>query len=114
MTGILEDTRTVDTRPISEIALWAVATDKLMSGCGSAPRKSYVAYPVDKLSADGREQPLLWWMETRSDFQRVRLNCKLPRLHDGDHLAVYDVPDHIIGRVAGYSNPTTFTMKAKE
>lgn len=89
MPGITEDTRTVDTRPISEIKLWAVATDRFMSGHGMAPRKSYVAYPVDEI---GTQSDLLDWMERRSDFQRVRLNLKLPCLHDGDHLAVYDVP----------------------
>lgn len=95
MTGTLADTRTVDKRPISEVALWAVATDKAMSGWGMAPRKSYVAYPVDKLNAEGREQSLFLWMEKRSDFQYVRINLKLPRLHDGDHLAVYDVPEFL-------------------
>ena len=89
MTGTLEDFRTADTRPISEVALWAVATDKFMSGWGNAPRKSYVAYPVDEV---GTQSKLPDWMEKRSDYKRVRLNLKLPRLHDGDHLAVYDVP----------------------
>ena len=108
MTGTLKDHRTKDTRPIKEVRLWAVATDKFMSGWGQAPRTSYVAYPLDKLNEQGREHKLLDWMEDRTDFLRVRLNLKLPRLQDGDHLSIYDVPDQITGRVAGYSNPTTF------
>lgn len=92
MTGILEDTRTLDTRPIKEVRLWAVATDKLMSGHGMAPRKSYVAYPVDEL---GYSSKLFDWMAKRSDFRRVRLNLRLPRLHDGDHLTVYDAPEFL-------------------
>lgn len=95
MTGILADHRTADTRPISEVTLWAVATDRCMSGWGIALRKSYVAYPVDKLNEQGLEHRTLNWMERRNDFQRVRLNLKLPRLHDGDHLAVYDVPEFL-------------------
>lgn len=92
MTGTLTDHRTADTRPTSEVALWAVATDKRMSGHGMAPHKSYVAYPVDEI---GTQSDLLYWMERRNDYKRVRLNCKLPRLHDGDHLAIYDAPEFL-------------------
>ena len=118
MTGILNDHRTKDTRPIKEVHLWAVATDRFMSGWVMAPRKSYVAYPLDKLDEQGQKNKLLDWMKDRSFFLRVRINLKLPRLQDGDHLSIYDsifdVPDQITGRVAGYSNPTTFTMETKE
>lgn len=112
MAGTLNDQRTEDTRPIKEVRLWAVATDKFKSGWGQAPRTSYVAYPLDLAGDNGSFQHrLLDWMEDRTDFMRVRINLKLPRLQDGDHLSIYDVPDEITGRVAGYSNPTTFTKE---
>lgn len=95
MTGVLKDHRTEDTRPVKEVRLWAVATDRVLSGWGMAPRTSYVAYPLDKLNEHGRERNLLDWMDGRSDFLRVRINLKLPRLHDGDHLRIYDVPDQM-------------------
>ena len=85
----MNDHRTRDTRPVREVRLWAVATDKFLSGWGQAPRRSFVAYPADKTNTD----KLLAWMRARGDFQRVRLNLKLPRLHKGDHLSIYDAKE---------------------
>jgi len=87
---MIVDHRTKDTRDTKEIQLWAVATNRIMSW-GHAPRKSFVAYPADEADCS----KLLAWMENRGDFQRVRLNLKLPRLHEGNHLSVYDVPTEI-------------------
>ena len=95
MAGTIKDHRTTDKRPVSEVGLWAVATDKFMSGWGNAPRKSYVAYPLDVLYQAGRDRKLTDWMDDRGDFQRVRVNLKLPRLQDGDHLSIYDPPAHV-------------------
>lgn len=87
----MNDHRTRDTRPVSEVRLWAVATDKFMSGWGQAPGRSLVAYPADLI--DGRRNDLLRWMQKRGDFQRVRINLELPKLGEGDHLSIYDVPE---------------------
>ena len=84
MPGIIKDHRTRDTQ---EPGYWAVATDKVLSGWGQAPGKSYVAYP---LYSSEDEQAQIRWMEARSDFIRVRTNLNLPRLKDGDHLSIYD------------------------
>jgi hypothetical protein len=84
MAGITKDHRTKDTDAPQR---WAVATDKCMSGWGQAPGASYVAYPIYDWSD---EQELVRYMEARSDFIRVRVNLNLPRLRDGDHLAIYD------------------------
>ena len=87
MAGIMQDHRTVDTESPQ---LWAVATDRFMSGWGLAREgKSYVAYPIYDATD---EQELVRWMEERSDFIRVRVNVNLPRLSDGDHLSLYDRP----------------------
>ena len=93
-TPITKDHRTKDTRPASEVRYWAVATDSFMSGWGMAPNRSLVAYPIDKL--DGSQECRLFaWMRNRGDFKRVRDNLTLPRLGNGDHLSIYDVPDFI-------------------
>jgi hypothetical protein len=92
---MINDQRTKDIRPIKEVRLWAVATDRVLSGWGMAPRKSYVAYPLDKLNEQGRGSKLTDWMDDRTDFLRVRINLRLPRLQDGDHLSIYDVHDEM-------------------
>ncbi len=93
MTYIIEDHRTRDTRPVSSVGLWMVATDKVMSGWGMAPNRSLVAYPAD---GDHKQLAALYkFCDDRSDFIRVRTNLKLPRLHNGDHLSIYDVPSWI-------------------
>jgi hypothetical protein len=87
----MNDHRTRDTRPVSEVRLWAVANDSFMSGWGQAPGRSLVAYPIDL--HDGRHSEILNWMRRRGDFKRVRVNMELPELREGDHLSIYDVPD---------------------
>jgi hypothetical protein len=83
---IVKDHRTRDTQ---DPLCWVCATDKVMSGWGQAPGKSYVAYPVysydDKIA-------LLDFCGRRSDYIRVRVNANLPRVHEGDHLSIYDRP----------------------
>ena len=94
--GILKDHRTRDTRPINKIDLWYVATDRVLSGWGmAAGGKLYVAYPVPNTYA--AERKLKAWLEDRKDFQRVRLNLRLPRMGAHDHTSVYDVPEEITG-----------------
>lgn len=93
MTKILNDHR----KPENQVncGLWAIATDKFMSGWGLAPNKSYVAYPLAGLS-DKQQNELINWMEKRTDFIRVRINFNLPRLQEGCHCSIYDVPEHIL------------------
>lgn len=93
MAYIIKDHRTRDTRPVSSVGLWMVVTDKVMSGWGMAPNRSLVAYPAD---GDHRQLAALYeFCDGRSDFIRVRTNLKLPRLYNGDHLSIYDVPTQI-------------------
>jgi len=84
MPGMINDHRTEDT---TEPNLWAVATNKLLSGWGQAPGNSYVAYPI---YTHEDQCAVVRYMEDRPDFIRVRINLNLPRLKDGDHLAIYD------------------------
>jgi hypothetical protein len=95
MKGTIQDHRTRDTRPIKEIDAWYVATDRIMSGWGHAPRRSLVAYPRPTNRRDA--QRLGDWLSNRDDFQRVRINSALPRLYEGDHLCLYDVPEWLEG-----------------
>lgn len=92
MTGTIVDHRTRDTRPISEIGFWAVATDRFLSGWGQAASRSLVAYPLTGLGYKQQED-ILAMMDKRQEFQRVRTNLHLPRLGAGDHLSIYDAPD---------------------
>lgn len=91
MTYIVDDSRVFDARPVREVARWLVANDKFLSGWGHAPRRSLVAYPADAMSLK-RLDELYEWCDERSDFVRVRVQERLPRLRDGDHLSIYDVP----------------------
>lgn len=96
MTYIIKDHRTRDTRPVPSVRLWMVATDKIMSGWGMAPGRSLVAYPAD---GDHKQLAALYkFCDDRPDFLRVRTSLKLPRLHDGDHLSIYDVPSQIVNK----------------
>jgi len=88
MSGIVNDRRKNKTDPI----MWAVATDKFMSGWGMAPRHSYIAYPIHEYNSDTHKK-LMAWMRNRGDFIRVRENASLPRVRNGDHLSINDVPD---------------------
>ena len=88
------DHRMIDTRPLKEVDLWLVATDRFLSGWGNAPDTSYVAYPVD-LVPYSTLRDLECWMENRIDYMRVRKNCYLPRIRKGCHLSVYDIPLHL-------------------
>lgn len=98
MAHIVKDHRTRDTRPVASVRLWIVATDKVMSGWGMAPNRSLVAYPAD---GDHEQLAALYdFCDGRSDFIRVRTNLKLPRLGDGDHLSIYDVPVQITSEEA--------------
>ena len=85
--GIVKDHRKED---LDAPVLWAVATDKFMSGWGQAPDKSYVAYPLYDYNED--EKRIIRWMRGRGDFIRVRVNCELPRVREGCHLSIYDRP----------------------
>ena len=92
--GILKDHRTRDTRPLKDIDLWYVATDRVLSGWGmAAGGKSYVAYPAPHDYAADRK--LAAWLASRRDYQRVRLNTHLPRMGAYDHTSVYDVPEDV-------------------
>lgn len=94
MTGIIKDHRTVD---LETPSLWAVATDRFMSGWGMAPDKSYVAYPLYDYNED--EKRIVRWMRGRGDFIRVRVNVNLPRVREGCHLSIYDRPSvEVTGR----------------
>lgn len=95
MAHVVEDSRTVDTRPISAVKKWLVANDKFLSGWGRAPKRSLVAYPVDELSYE-RLDKLRAFCDLRSDFVYVRVQGNLPRMHDGDHLSIYDVPSRFV------------------
>jgi hypothetical protein len=90
--GITNDRRKDKSTPI----MWAVATDRFLSGWGHAPDKSYIAYAVhvDDITS-GRVNRLFSWMRERGDFIRVRTNINLPRLRDGCHLSVNDIPEWI-------------------
>ena len=69
----------------AEGALYVVATDRFMSGWGSAPRKSYYAVACNDMN---QARDVEMRMSHRSDFKRVRINADLPRTKDGDHLHV--------------------------
>lgn len=85
--SIINDSRSIDTRPAKDVALWYVATDTFMSGWGLAKGgSSYVAYPADTET----DNKTLNMMHERHDFIRVRTNLHLPRLGANDHLSIYD------------------------
>lgn len=88
----VQDHRKSDTRPTSEVQQWIIATDKFMSGWGMAPGRSLVAYPYDVISLNAAAD-LYQWMQERTDYIRVRTARDLPRMRDGDHLSIYDVPE---------------------
>jgi hypothetical protein len=88
MSGIIEDRRKDKRVPI----MWAVATDKFMSGWGMAPDKSYIAYPIYVYNSK-EHKALMTWMKDRNDFIRVRENVNLPKVRDGCHLSINDAPD---------------------
>jgi len=88
MSGITKDHRTKD---LDEPKLWAVATDRAMSGSVLAPDKSYVAYPI--YSTKDNLEIVAWMRNDRKDFIRVRCNANLPRVRDGCHLSIYDRPE---------------------
>lgn len=97
MAHTVEDSRTVDTRPIGSISKWLVANDKFVSHWGRAPKRSIVAYPVDELSYESFNE-LFSFCKGRSDFVYARVQGKLPRMHDGDHLSIYDVPSRFVDK----------------
>ena len=72
---------------------FVVATDKFMSGWGSAPGKSYVAVPF--ISAEDRERIEIR-MRRRPEMKRIRIvygKKYRPSLHSGDHLHIYNIID---------------------
>lgn len=95
MAHVVKDSRIFDTRPIGSISKWLVANDKFLSGWGCAPNRSLVAYPVDELSYESFNK-LFSFCNMRSDFVYVRVQGKLPRMYDGDHLSIYDVPGRFV------------------
>lgn len=66
--------------------IYAVATDAFMSGWGLAQRRSIVA-----IECHTREELdfALTKLEGRAEMKRVRTCQRLPRLANGDHLAIY-------------------------
>lgn len=87
--GIINDRRAERT---DKPGYYLVATDKFMSGWGQAPDKSYVAFPVYADTDYQHVGELERWMHKREDWIRVRTNSNLPRVQEGQHCSVYDLP----------------------
>ena len=86
MIKVKEDRRADKSKPWG----WVVFTDSFLSGWGEAPRRSLYALAVQ----DHKEAELVLANgKRRSDMKRGRITGSLPRLHNGDHLAIVDRKD---------------------
>ena len=75
-----------DTPKCYRVVGYVVATDSFMSGWGGADGGARY-YAVAVTRADDPDE-IMGRMDSRSDFQRVRYNLRLPRLSACDHLHV--------------------------
>ena len=83
MTKVIEDRRENKQRP----AYWVVFQDNFLSGWGLAQNRSLLV-----LAAASPEEAytILANGNNRCDMHRGRINSNLPRLRDGDHMAIVD------------------------
>lgn len=79
---MVNDRRTPE--QVKETVLYVVANDRFMSGWGLAPKRSLFAVACTAETYEDVERR----MRTRSEMKRVRVNSRLPRVHDGDHLSI--------------------------
>ena len=90
MAGIIDDKRTDEEKALT--IGFIVATDKSMSGWGSAPNKSYVACAYRDYEDEKKVEQ---HFAGRSEMKRVRqvgVDYK-PSLREGDHLSIYGFRD---------------------
>ena len=103
----------VDDRTESEVeetGAFVIATDSVMSGRGEVPGRSIVARPVKRVKINseskcangkyfyydvdyGELRRVESVFNSHPEFKRVRVvydNVYKPRLHDGDHLHIYN------------------------